>query len=170
LPQGEYEDCVFTECNFEDTDLFEITFVECSFQYCDFSNAKFHKTALKEVIFSNCKILGVDFSVCNPFLLDIAFSDCQLNLASFYKLKLKGTKFINCTMQETDLVEANLSNAVFNNSDLRGATFEKTLLEKADFRTAYNYIFDPDLNQIKGAKFSKEEVVGLLSKYAISIT
>ena len=39
------------------------------------------------------------------------------------------------------------------------------MLEKADFLTSYNYSFDPELNKIKGAKFSQAGVTGLLAKY-----
>lgn len=167
--KGEYEDCAFKECNFASTNLSEIAFVECTFENCDLSNAKLNTTALKDVAFENCKILGVDFSVCNPFLLELKFTDCQLNFASFYKLKLKGIVFTNCSLQEVDFVESELNNGVFDNCNLLDAVFERSLLEKADFRTAYNYSFDPDINRIKGAKFSKEEVIGLLAKYAIII-
>jgi hypothetical protein len=43
------------------------------------------------------------------------------------------------------------------------------VLEKTDFRTAYNYSFDPENNRIKKAKFSLAQVVGLLDKYDIHI-
>ncbi|ELR71211.1 pentapeptide repeat protein [Fulvivirga imtechensis AK7] len=68
-----------------------------------------------------------------------------------------------------DFAQAELSNAVFNDCDLLNATFESTNLEKADLRTASNYVLDPELNRIKGAKFSMPAVVGLLSKYDIKI-
>ena len=42
-------------------------------------------------------------------------------------------------------------------------------LEKADFRTAFNYSIDPENNRMKKAKFSPPEVVGLLNKYDIEI-
>ncbi len=93
----------------------------------------------------------------------------NLNLSSFYKLKLKATQFKNCSLQEVDFSESNLSAAVFDNCDLSGTMFENTILEKADFRTASNYTIDPEINQIKKAKFSFPDVAGLLSKYDIKI-
>jgi hypothetical protein len=42
-------------------------------------------------------------------------------------------------------------------------------LEKADFRTAFNYSINPETNRIKKAKFSKEGLNGLLDKYDIEI-
>ena len=75
----------------------------------------------------------------------------------------------NCSMKEVDFVETNLHKASFSGSDLYGATFEQSNLTECDFRTAKNYSMDPSLNQIKGAIFSKDEVLGLLVKYGIKI-
>jgi fluoroquinolone resistance protein len=58
---------------------------------------------------------------------------------------------------------------VFDNCDLTRATFDRSVLEKADFRTSYNYSIDPENNKIKKAKFSLLGVSGLLDKYDIAI-
>jgi fluoroquinolone resistance protein len=62
-----------------------------------------------------------------------------------------------------------LVGAVFYNCDLSAAVFENTHLEKADFRTAYNYHLDPESNRLKGAKFSFHGLPGLLGKYGLEI-
>ena len=59
--------------------------------------------------------------------------------------------------------------AIFDNCDLARAAFVHSNLEKADLRTARNYTFDPELNRMKGAKFSHFGVSGLLTKYDISM-
>jgi uncharacterized protein YjbI with pentapeptide repeats len=56
---------------------------------------------------------------------------------------------------------------IFENCDLAGAIFENTILERADFRTARNFSLDPEINQIKKAKFSLADLPGLLLKYDI---
>ena len=82
---------------------------------------------------------------------------------------MKKTNFIDCSMQEMDLAEVDLSMAVLKNCDLLNTSFMRTILEKADFRTARNYSFDPEQNKIKQAKFSFPGVAGLLNKYQIVI-
>lgn len=72
-------------------------------------------------------------------------------------------------LQEVDFSEADLTAAIFENCDLQGATFDKTILERADFRTARNYSIDPEANSIRKAKFTLEGVTGLLNKYNIDI-
>lgn len=170
LPKGEYENCVFDGCVFQNSDLRGFVFIDCEFRNCDLSMAKITDTAFREVAFMGCKLLGLHFESCNKFLLSMSFDDCQLNLLSFYKLSLKGTKFRNCNLREVDFAEADLTSATFSNCDLTGATFDHTTLEKADLRTSTHYTIDPEKNRIRKARFSLPEVIGLLSGYDIDIT
>jgi len=66
-------------------------------------------------------------------------------------------------------MESDLAQAVFDNCDLSRAAFNRTILEKADLRTSFNYSIDPDLNKIKKAKFSMPGLVGLLDKFDIVV-
>ena len=103
--------------------------------------------------------------------LDAAL-DCAslsvLNLSSFYQINGKGTTFHACSMQEVDFTEANFSEALFEECDLAGALFDRTNLEKADFRNAYNYRISPTINRLKKAKFSQDGLAGLLSDFGIA--
>jgi uncharacterized protein YjbI with pentapeptide repeats len=165
----EYENCSFTNCNFSNSNLSGIIFTECKFTGCNLSMASLAKTTFGDTAFIDCKLLGLHFEDCNQFLFTVSFDNCVLNLSSFYKLKVKNTTFKNSTLHEVDLTETDLSNAIFDNCDLRGVVFEHTILEKADFRTSYNYSINPELNKIKKAKFSMPGVIRLLDKYDIEI-
>ncbi len=169
LAKGEYENCTFNGCNFSSADIVGIVFTDCTFSECNLSMAHTKGTAFKEVAFVNCKMTGINFSICEPFLIAMSFSGCQLNLASFYNLKLKNTRFTKCSLQDADMVQADFTNASFTDCDLRNAIFENTILEKADFRSATNYSFDPEANRIKKAKFSLQGLPGLLNKYSIEV-
>jgi fluoroquinolone resistance protein len=169
LKKGKYEDCTFSDCIFSNADLSEVDFTECTFEGCNMSMAKLRNTAFKDVQFKNCKLLGLRFDNCNPFLISFNFENCILNFSSFFALKLKNTRFDNCKLEEVEFVEADLTNAVFKNCDLHKAVFDRTKLEGADFRTAFNFSVDPEINTIKKAKFSPQNVVGLLHKYKIII-
>ncbi len=170
LAKGEYENCTFSQCDFSNADLSGCHFSDCHFTSCNLSMAKLAQTALKEVQFSGCKLLGLRFEACNPFLLAVAFDDCLLNFSSFCQLKLKKTKFKNSALQEVDFTETDLRGASFDQCDLTRAVFERTNLEGADFRTALHYSLDPEVNQLKKAKFSLGGVAGLLAKYGLEIT
>ena len=169
LLKGEYEQCMFTNCNFEGSNLTEFKFVDCEFRDCNLSLAQIHGTVLREVKFKDCKMLGIQFETCNEFGLSFSFENCQVNHSTFFQMNIKKTIFRNCQLREIDFSESNLTNVIFDNCDLAQAIFINTILDKADFRTAYNYSLDPENNRIKKAKFSIIGVSGLLDKYDIVI-
>lgn len=170
FPAGEYDNCTFTDCLFPKLHISNASFLECEFIGCNFTNAKFGGTTLNNVLFKRCKMVGADLSVCNDFMLSLRFDNCVLDLTNCYQLNLSKTHFKDCSLKEADFTESNLSEAVFTNCDLKQATFDKTNLQKTDFRTACNYTIDLDLNKVKGALFSKEDVQGLLMKYGVKIS
>lgn len=169
LLKGEYENCTFTNCNFEETKLTEFKFIDCEFRDCNLSLVLLHGTVLREVKFKDCKMLGIQFENCNEFGLSFSFENCQVNHSTFFQMNIKKTIFRNCQLREIDFSESNLTNVIFDNCDLAQAIFINTILDKADFRTAYNYSLDPENNRIKKAKFSILGISGLLDKYDIVI-
>ena len=79
------------------------------------------------------------------------------------------TSFMNTSMKNVDFTECDLTKSIFLNTDLMNAIFYKTILKEVNFLTAANYTIDPELNNIKKAKFSLYGVAGLLNKYDIKI-
>ncbi|WP_373540162.1 pentapeptide repeat-containing protein [Chamaesiphon sp.] len=177
LIKGEYEYCNFVNCNFLESDLSGIKFLECEFLGCNLSLVDLGRTSLKEIKFKDCKMLGLNFGDCNEFGFVVSFDTCILNHSSFSgtadpikkRVKFKQTVFKNSQLHEVNFTECDLSSSVFDLCDLTRTIFEYTILEKADFRNSFNYSIDPELNRIKKAKFSRSGVAGLLDKYDIEI-
>lgn len=169
LPAGEYEDCNFSHCVFSKANLSNYRFSNCIFDTCDLSMAIITGTLLRDVQFKDCKMLGLRFDECSNFIISMNFENCTLNFSSFFQLKLKKIKFNNCSLQEVDFVETNLTGASFDNSNLQRAVFARSILEQADFRTATNFSIDPENNKMTKAKFSNQNIAGLLDKYNLSI-
>ena len=88
LTKGEYENCIFNNCNFAETDLSEFKFIDCTFNGCNLSLANLNKIVFRDVKFKDCKMLGLRFDSCNEFGLSFSFDSCQLNHCSFYKTKI----------------------------------------------------------------------------------
>lgn len=170
LPRGEYENCTFVACSFVGSDFSKMLFVNCHFADCDFSMLPVKGASFREVSFVRCKMLGLRFDTCNPFLLEMSFEGCQLNFTSFYKLKLKNTRFVACQLEEADFSEADLTSATFEGSNLKRAVFDGTNLEQADFRAALGFSIDPTINRVQKAKFSSDNLVGLLDRFGILIS
>jgi len=157
LDKGDYEYCTFLNCDFSNSDLSEVRFIDCEFVDCNLCSANLKKSALQGVKFKNCKMLGLHFDKCNPFGFTVMFEDCTLNHSSFYKTKIRNTVFKNSKLIEVDFTQCDLTETVFNNCNLDRATFDNTIIEHANFCTSYNYSINPEINQIKKAKFSKQE-------------
>ena len=160
---------MFRNCDFSGANLSDIVFVECGFTDCNLSLCNLAKTAFRDVKFTGCKMLGLHFEHCNDFGLAFGFERCVLNHSSFYRTKLKNTRFKDTQLHEVDFTECDLTGAVLDNCDFAHATFDRTLLEKADLRTSFNYSIDPEKNRIRKARFSLSGVPGLLYKYDIDI-
>jgi uncharacterized protein YjbI with pentapeptide repeats len=169
LDKGIYECCTFTSCNFSESDLTGISFLECTFKACNLSLSKISKTAFIDCKFTECKMLGMRFDSCNQSGFSLSPNACILNHSSFYKTALKKTNFSDCQLQEVDFTDCDLSGSVFETCDLRLALFDNTNLEKVDFRTAVNYSINPAKNRIKKARFSISGIAGLLDSYDIDI-
>jgi uncharacterized protein YjbI with pentapeptide repeats len=169
IESGDYENCRFVNCVLPKCDLSGINFIECEFEHCDFSSSKLHDTAFKTVAFDSSKLVGLCFEDCNEFLFSIDFKDCNLNLSSFYRVNPQNLSFKNCNLKEVDFTEAELNEVIFDNCDLASAIFKNTNLVKAGLRTSYNFLIDPEWNNIKKSKFSLQGLPGLLQKYNIHI-
>ncbi|MBN2801614.1 MAG: pentapeptide repeat-containing protein [Deltaproteobacteria bacterium] len=169
LTKGEYESCLFSGCDFSNSDLSEIRFVETEFIDCEFSNAKIVQTSFQDITFKNCKILGLQFPDSNEFGFNATFKNCQLNYSTFTRMKINKINFENSQLHHTDFTGAQMKSAVLKQCDLFCAIFDQTNLEKADLRSSINYTIDPEKNRLKGARFLLPEVAGLLKKYSIKI-
>ncbi|GGH13621.1 pentapeptide repeat-containing protein [Sphingobacterium alkalisoli] len=166
---AQYENCRFENCNFEGQNLSQFRFLNCEFLRCNLSLTDMQNVTLQGDIFKECKMLGMRFDLCNPFNLSFTFHNCLLDHSSFYKTVVKKTIFQTCELKEVDFEQCNLTQSVFDNCNLLHSKFFQSILEKVDFRSAYNYTIDPDNNKLKKAKFSLVGVPGLLEKYDINI-
>ena len=169
LEKAEYDSCRFVNCHFENSDLSTIGFIDCTFEDCNLTNAKLNGVSLHDVTFINCKLVGILFNNCGGFTFSPRFEGCQLNLSSFYEVNVSNVVFTKCSLQEVDFSKANLTGCRLTNCDLQRAIFGDTNLEKADLRTAYNFSIDPERNRLNKAKFSLQNVAGLLVKYGVEI-
>lgn len=169
LKNRSFEDCNFSNCDFSNSHLNTNLFINCKFTSCNMGMAKLNNASLRDVFFKDSKLIGISFHECKDFLFQVSFENCVLDYTSFMGKKMAKTKFIDCSIKNANFSNTDLSDAIFQNCNLSGTIFEKTQLKNCDFRTAYNYALDPELNFIKKAKFSRNGLEGLLGKYGIRI-
>ena len=165
----EFENCTFTNCDFTSCTFQSVTFLDCNFFDCNFNNTKVNYVSLRGVFFTNCNFTAVNFAMTDQVIYDFHFKDCLLDYAQFYALKLKKMQFINCSMVAVDFMQSDLTEALFDNCNLRLAVFSDTIANKTDFSTSYDFTIDPERNKLKKAQFSTDGLKGLLGKYDIII-
>ena len=95
MEKEEFEFCKFENCDFSNSNLSKIRFIDSTFTDCNLSNVKLYATWFQEVKMVNCKMLGLHFDTCDPFNFSIDFDTCILNHSIFYQSKLDKTTFNN---------------------------------------------------------------------------
>lgn len=166
----EFTDCVFTHCKFTETAFNSCRFRDCEFDHCDLSLVKVSQTVFSSVLFRDSKIVGVDWTLASwsnrkafQLIKPISFLDCVLNYSVFIGLSLKEVQIERCIAKEVDFSDASLIKSSFKGTDLEAAIFRNTDLTESNFVAAHNYFISPQLNNLKGAKFSLPEAVALLA-------
>ncbi|TGE09280.1 pentapeptide repeat-containing protein [Hymenobacter fodinae] len=167
--QQEFEHYHFINFDLTQANLAGRIFSDCLFENCNLAGASIGNTALQNVAFEGCKLLGLQFHSCRDFLFAVHFDKCHLDYASFAGKALPNTRFVGCSMREVEFGRANLTQAVFAECDLSGAIFHQTNLAGADFTTAQHVVLDPEVNELKQARFALATLPGLLSKHELIV-
>ncbi len=169
LNQTDYENCTFIECDFRNCLFHAVTFIDCNFVDCNFHDTKINHVSFRGVWFTKCNLTNVNFAMTDQTIHEFHFKDSLLDYSKFYKLKLRKIQFLNCSMVSSDFMETDLTEAIFDNCNLRLAVFSDTIANKVDFSTSHYFSIDPEKNKLKKAVFSLDGLKGLVEKYDIII-
>lgn len=167
--QREFENYRFIGFDLTQADLSGRRFSDCLFENCNLAGAKLANAALQNVAFEGCKLIGLQFEACRDMLFGVHFDQCQLDYASFWGKAMPLTRFVGCSLREANFTQTDLSGAVFQECELLDTIFTQTNLTGTDFTTARNIALDPELNQLKQARFVAASLPGLLTKYQLVI-
>jgi len=167
--QREFEEYHFRHFDFSQTQLPGRRFNDCLFESCNLAGVSLSRVSLQNVAFVGCKLLGLEFNACPDLLFGVHFEQCQLDYASFYGKKMPYTRFVDCSLQEANFTETDLTGVDFQRCQLRRAVFHHARLLGADFRTAQEVALDPEVNELKEARFALPSLPGLLTKYGLVI-
>jgi uncharacterized protein YjbI with pentapeptide repeats len=169
LEAGTYESCVFNNCDFSNTHLMKVNWIDCRFINCELSNASLVECKLQDVIFEDCKLLGVDFSSVNSILFDAIFRESNLSFAQFVEMKPKHIRCESCNLTQADFTMSDLTECEFLGCNMEGVTFDQTILTKVDMSNSFAIWIDLDLNIVDRMKISKDQLPGLLQNFNLEI-
>ena len=169
----EFESCEFSQCDFSQARLTGCKFIDCRFTGCNLSLVDVANAHFRGVEFAGCKLVGVNWTKASwPRLIlapPLQFRECVIDESSFFGLQLEEVAIEACKAREVDFREANFSGAKFACSDLTNSLFGRTSLRGADFTEAVGYRIDIFDNDIKNARFSRNEAIRLLDSLPIEL-
>jgi fluoroquinolone resistance protein len=169
LRDARFDSCTFRGVDWSGKDLRGARFEDCVFHECDWSNARMLGVGLQDVRFEKCKMVGVDFAVCNTLGWKVQVVDCRLDSANFEGMDVRGMTWKGGRAQGADFTGAQADGVDFDGVDLTDAVFERTRLEGANFRTAFGWRIRPEENRIRGAKFRRDDLAGLVAGWNIDL-
>ncbi|WP_274957654.1 pentapeptide repeat-containing protein [Millionella massiliensis] len=82
---------------------------------------------------------------------------------------MERTRFTGSVLRECFFSGCDLAEADFSECDLKRTLFEHCRLEGADFRAAFAFTIDPAANRMRGARFSRGGLEGLLTQFGLRI-
>ena len=159
LRDARFEACVFEGVDWSGKDLRGARFEECTFVACDLSNMRTLGLGLQDVTFRESKLVGFDFALCNALGFRVHMEDCIADAVNG-----EATDFRNVTWKG-----GRAHGADFTGANLEGLAFDCVDLTGADFRTATGWRIRPDENRMRGAKFRRDGLEGLLSAYDLDL-
>jgi uncharacterized protein YjbI with pentapeptide repeats len=126
-------------------------------------------TVLRRVEFKKSDLRGMNFEAAAEFGFGIACENSRLDNCSFVRRKMKDTPFRGGELRECYFAGCDLSGAVFDGCDMTGTTFEECNLSGADLRTAIGYVINPLDNRVARARFSEQNLAGLVGPLGVVV-
>ncbi len=165
----EFNNILFVGFDLANTNFEQYEFCNCKFISCNLSMCKLENALLDDVVFISCKLMGIDFSRCSRYIFTVTFIESVLSYTFFERNRMSKTHFDGCVIHEATFSDADLSSSIFSNCDLYRTQFSGCKLYNSDFRTSVNYSINPSINQLKRARFSYDQISGLLDCHDIII-
>ena len=169
LRDARLESCTIEGVDWSGMDLRGARFEACVFQACDLSNVRTLGLGLQGVTFEGCKLVGFDLASCNTLGLEMRLFECILDSANVEGVDCRQISWSGGRAHGADFTAANLEGVAFDGVDLEGALFGQTKLSGTDFRTATGWRIRPEENRIRGAKFRRDNLEGLLLSYDLDL-
>ena len=170
LWHARFEACVFEGVDWSGKDLRGARFEECTFVACDLSNMRTLGLGLQDVTFRESKLVGFDFASCNALGFRVHMEDCIADAVNGEATDFRNVTWKGGRAHGADFTGANLEGLAFDGVDLTGALFGQTKLAGADFRTATGWRIRPDENRIRGAKFRRDDLSGLVEGWDLDLS
>ncbi|MCC6310547.1 MAG: pentapeptide repeat-containing protein [Trueperaceae bacterium] len=162
----EFASCDLTEVSLKGANLSDCRFVGCELALCDLADAVF-----QSLEFSTCRLTGAHFETLSqlPIVPSARFDECDLSYTSFQRMDLREFAFTSCRFLEAEFVGCDLRAVDFSGSDLARCVLTRNDLRATDLRTARNYVFSLQANEVRGLRVRLPEAAALLAAAGVEL-
>ena len=142
---------------------------ELSFHDSNITMSSFSQRDLKHISIIDCIAHDVDCKIFSADTgIDTSIAHRIEQITSILPDKMDFF-LLNCIAHDVDFTNANLQNANFKNTDLKGSIFSQSNLKNTDLTYAKNYMIDPNANYLKDTKVSMIEATSFLQFLGLKI-
>jgi len=132
-----FENCVLSNVNFQQADLYKAEFTDVRFEKCDLSNSTFRDVVLHRCEFVECKMVGLNLQ--GATLTHISIIDCIASFVMLNEARLKEvtietslfdkSSFQGSSLKQVQLIETNLNQSYLAGTNLKGIDVSSCQLE-----------------------------------------
>ncbi|MCM1364483.1 MAG: pentapeptide repeat-containing protein [Faecalibacterium sp.] len=169
-----FTDCEFIGCTIDGCRFQHCRFIDCTFTKCRLVNNKgTSQSQLRFCKFIDCFLIGISWNEWVPQIkfyqpFEI-FNSCRIKYNNFVEMNLTKFNFCGNDLTESLFADCKLSGSSFKGCNLTKTEFFRCDLTKSDFRDALGYQISLETNKLKDARFSFPEVINLLNGLGIKI-
>lgn len=146
-----------------------LRFEDCTFRDCDFNGATLGETAFQDCTFEECKLSGLRWDEVRALNFACTWRRCNLSFGVFTGRDLTHCTFKDCKMEEVDLERTVCDGLAFDGCELSGAQWSGASCLKSDFRASQGLTLDPTQVRLRGARFTTENLRGLVAHHGITV-
>lgn len=162
-----FDNCVFKDMSFANSDWRGAEFVDVVFQTCDFSNVQMENTMFHRCEIVNSKLTGVDMA--NSNLGHLLIKDSDARYANFNFSGMKEVEFAGCNLEDSDFYECDFKQVRFEKCKLDDSNFSETDLDGIDLSTNTYERIEVTVPKIAGCIVSTEQALGFARALGLTV-
>ena len=162
-----FDNCVFKDMSFANSDWRGVEFVDVVFETCDFSNVQ-----MENVMFHRCKIISSKLTgadLANSTIGHVLVKESDLRYANFNFSGMKEVEFANCNLVDSDFYECQFKEVRFEKCNLDNANFLETDLDGVDLSDNTYERIEVTIPKIAGCIVSTEQALGFARALGLTV-
>lgn len=161
-----FDNCVFKDMSFANSDWRGVEFVDVLFHTCDFSNVQMENAMLRcEII--NSKLTGADMA--NTNLGHLLMKESDIRYANFNFSEMKEVEYAGSNLEDSDFYECQFNQVRFEKCKLDNANFSETDLDGVDLSDSTYDRIEVTVPKIAGCIVSTEQALGFARALGLTV-